>query len=142
VDAITQTIEILKQSGIECELKIEGPNPKFDMAVESNVYWIAQEMLSNIRKHANASHVSVCLQNGEDWFTIVVEDNGQGFDPGEIMNSNLTLERVGMMGMKERADLLGAKLTITSTKGKGTTGCLKLPSNMENLEGGTNGEKY
>jgi two-component system sensor histidine kinase DegS len=140
VDAITQSIEVLKQAGIECGLKIEGPAPKFSMAVESNVYWIIQEMLSNIRKHAEASYVSVYLQSLGGVFSIIVEDDGRGFDPAVVMNSNLTMEHVGIMGMKERAELLGADLTLTSTPGKGTTGCLKLPVFLQNLEGENNGK--
>ena len=56
------------------------------------------------------------------------------------MNSSLNLERVGILGMRERADLLGAKLTIVSTPGKGTTGCLVLPAVMRQLEGDTYGK--
>ena len=141
-DAITQSIEALKQEGIECSFRIEGNMPEFGTAVESNVYWIVQEMLSNIRKHAEASRMSVCLQNMENTFTIVVEDDGRGFDPTATMHSSLNLERVGMLGMRERAELLGAKLTIMSTPGKGTTGCLKLPVVMKHLEGETNGEEH
>ena len=81
VDAITQSIEVLKQEGIECSLVIEGPAPKFGTAVESNVYWIVQELLSNIRKHSEATRVNVCLSNLDEKVAIVVEDDGQGFDP-------------------------------------------------------------
>jgi signal transduction histidine kinase len=140
VDAITQSIEVLKQAGIECDLKIEGPAPKFSAAVESNVYWIVQEMLSNIRKHAEARYVSVCLQSLGGMFSIIVEDDGRGFDSNAVMNSNLTLEHVGIMGMKERAELLGADLILMSTPGKGTTGCLKLPVVLQNFEGESNGK--
>lgn len=141
IDAITHSIETLKQENTECSLKIEGPAPKFSAAVESNLYWIVQEMLNNIRKHAEASHVKICLQNTDDGFTILVEDNGRGFDLSAAMDSNLSLGRVGIVGMRERAELLGAQLSITSTPGGGTIGCLKLPAGMKNLEGEIDGEK-
>jgi signal transduction histidine kinase len=139
-DAITQSAESLKQEGIECNLKIQGDVPKFSAAIENNVYWIVQEMLSNIRKHADADRVDICLYNIEDSFGIMVTDNGRGFEPAVPEASTLNLEHVGIMGMKERAELLGASLTIDSIPGKGTTIGLKLPMGMKRLEGENDGK--
>ncbi|GEM_PF-1068329 len=140
VNAITQSIEALKMEGIECVLKLDGPTPRFDKAVETNVYWILQEILSNIHKHAQATSVSILLQNSEDRFTVVIEDDGIGFDLDSVNNSGVILEHVGMVGMRERAELLCAKLTIVSTRGKGTKACLTLPAVISQMEGETVGE--
>lgn len=140
IDAITQSADNLKQEGIECSLNIEGNIPKFSSAVENNVYWIVQEMLSNIRKHADADRVNICVQNTDGIFGIIVVDNGRGFELTEAEASTLNLEHVGIMGMKERAELLGASLTISSTPGKGTTVSLKLPAGTKRLERENNGK--
>jgi signal transduction histidine kinase len=97
-------------------------------------------MLSNIRKHADADRVDICLYNIEDSFGIMVTDNGRGFEPAVPEASTLNLEHVGIMGMKERAELLGASLTIDSIPGKGTTIGLKLPMGMKRLEGENDGK--
>jgi signal transduction histidine kinase/DNA-binding response OmpR family regulator len=140
IDAITQSAENLKQEGIECSLNIEGNIPKLSSAIENNVYWIVQEMLSNIRKHADADRVNICVQNTDDIFAIIVVDNGRGFELSVTEASTLNLEHVGIMGMKERAELLGASLTISSTPGKGTTVSLKLPAGTKRLERENNGK--
>jgi signal transduction histidine kinase len=138
-DAITQSADNLKQEGIECNLKIQGEIPKFSAAIENNVYWIVQEMLSNIRKHSDADSVNIALYNTDGSFGIIVTDNGCGFELATTEASTLYLEHVGIMGMKERAELLGGSLTIESIPGKGTTVCLKLPVGKR-LEGENDGK--
>lgn len=88
--------------------------------VETHLYRIAQEALNNIVKHANATEVAVVLEKSETGVTLVIEDNGDGFDP----KTKQTLEAghgFGLIGMTERSNLIGAHLEIESRAGHGTT---------------------
>ena len=86
--------------------------------VESALYRIAQEALNNVAKHARASHVEVILERRPDHVLLVVEDDGVGFDAANAGTGN---QGFGLMGMQERAALVGATLQIESTPGQGTT---------------------
>ena len=76
---------------------------------------IAQEALYNIWKHAGATRVEMGLTQREDQLELAIEDDGAGFDPSRILPGHFGLE-----GMRARANVLGARLTIDSTPGKGT----------------------
>ena len=85
---------------------------------EVALYRIAQEALTNIAKHAHASRVDVMLETRDGAVMLVVEDDGVGFETGETE----TRERgIGLLGMAERAGLIGAELQVESTPGDGTS---------------------
>ena len=85
---------------------------------EVTLYRIAQEALTNIVKHAHASRVDVLLEMREGLVILVVEDDGVGFDADDPA----TMERgVGLMGMRERAGLIGAEFQLESRPGDGTS---------------------
>jgi signal transduction histidine kinase len=93
-------------------------------AYEIALFRIAQESLTNIARHARAHHVSLSLQKQQNIVTLLIADDGDGYD--------ITRQKAGLgiFGMRERAELLGGELTIRSEQGKGTTvrACLPLPS--------------
>jgi signal transduction histidine kinase len=91
--------------------------------VEVSVFRIVQEALQNVVKHAGASQVSVILQSDDEGVTLVIEDDGRGFDP-EAARSPTSY---GLSGMQERASLLGATLEIRSQPGDGTTLVIRIP---------------
>lgn len=88
------------------------------------VLFILQEALSNIRKHAEVQRVNVTIVNGRD-FTLLVEDDGQGYDPDEMAALGET--HVGFHIMRERARRLGATLRLTGAPGRGARVELILP---------------
>jgi two-component system CheB/CheR fusion protein len=94
-------------------------------AAEVTFYRIAQEALNNVLKHAHASQVNVILETHDGLATLVVEDDGIGFDPGEAMTDERGL---GLAGMRERAALIGASLQIESTPTQGTTIFVRCPA--------------
>ena len=99
--------------------------------IETTLYRIAQEALTNIAKHARAAHVEIILERRSDHVSLIVEDDGVGFDPG----SRDTAERgFGLLGMHERAALVGATLEIESTPGEGTTILVRMPTSAETLD--------
>jgi signal transduction histidine kinase len=94
--------------------------------VETAVYRIVQEALTNVVRHANATRVDILLERRGDVLIVVVEDNGIGMDLQE-----LTKGQLGVVGMYERAEMLGGKVTVESAPGKGTTVFLEVPCPFE-----------
>ncbi|HEY0430000.1 MAG TPA: PAS domain S-box protein [Pyrinomonadaceae bacterium] len=95
---------------------------------ETNLYRIAQEALNNIYKHAKPEGVSVLLEKRGDSVTLIVEDDGIGFNPKDKRNRS---KGIGLIGMTERAKICGGTLEIESKKGKGTTIFARVPAKME-----------
>jgi len=89
--------------------------------VEVHLYRIAQEALNNTFKHASAGNVSVVLNFSDRGVRLLIEDDGVGFDPSRAPDHSLNGHGMGLMGMRERADLIGADLEIDSKPGVGTS---------------------
>jgi two-component system NarL family sensor kinase len=112
---------------------LTGPEVDLDVGpcrlpthVEMALYRIAQEALQNVLKHAGAERVSVQLSATTGGMVrLVVEDDGCGFVPGERGPSSSV--SYGMVGMRERAELVGARLNVTSIPGEGTRVQVEVP---------------
>jgi PAS domain S-box-containing protein len=85
---------------------------------ETALYRIAQEALTNVAKHARAGNVDIILERRADNVLLIIEDDGVGFDPASTGGAG---QGFGLVGMQERAGLVGAMLEIESSAGKGTT---------------------
>lgn len=108
-----------KRVGISAELHTSGLlDDRLSSEIETALYRIAQEALTNIAKHSRAGNVEVILERRSDHVLLIVEDDGVGFDAGD---RNSAPQGFGMLGMQERAALVGATLEIESAVGKGTT---------------------
>lgn len=103
------------RAGLQVEFRIEGER-RLPIAIESELFWIAQEALNNVRKHAAAQHVAVHLHFTAASICLEVLDDGVGFDPGAVP----TARRGGLRTMAERTARVGGKLTYESTPGAGT----------------------
>jgi len=90
--------------------------------IETALYRIVQESLTNIVKHARAGTVSIVLTRTQRSATVVVEDDGVGFEPARAREDGL-----GLVGMRERVGLLGGRLTVESRPGAGTTFVAEVP---------------
>jgi signal transduction histidine kinase len=86
-------------------------------AVETALYRVVQEAVTNVVRHASATRIDVLVERRDGHVVVVVEDDGQGFVPGAAGGT----ERLGLIGMRERAEALGGTLTIESAPGEGTT---------------------
>ena len=125
--AVEETVErFRRQCRTEAELVIDdrGNNLPLQPEQQLQVLFILQEALSNVRKHAMAAHVTVSLSHGHD-FRLVVEDDGEGFDPADLGHDNEV--HVGLNIMRERAARLGARLAIEARPSQGTRIELLLP---------------
>jgi len=100
---------------------------KLDAEAEANVYRIVQEALNNVAKHANATHVSVLLEQRADAATVIVEDDGRGFDAELAARSQSHHSGMGLIGMHERAALFDGSVQIESAPGEGTTIFIRIP---------------
>ena len=98
--------------------------------VETSLYRIAQEALTNVARHAAASHVAVLLERRRDRVVVIVEDDGQGFDLARVVGAEgerCAEQSLGIFGMRERAALVGGTLAIESQAGAGTTVFVEVP---------------
>ncbi len=123
--ALQETLQKFQhQTGLPTRLQIEGEGLPLPADVQVQVLHVVQEALSNVRKHAGASHVSLDVHKGSQW-RFVVRDNGSGFDTAQRHGET----HVGTKIMRERAERIGATVLIESLPGKGTTVTLTLPPN-------------
>jgi len=94
--------------------------------IEVTVYRIIQEALTNVAKHAEAKNVSVVSGYRDSTLVVIVEDDGKGFDVHRVMAS-ANRKKLGIFGMRERASLIGGKLSVESQPDAGTTIFLEVP---------------
>ncbi len=110
---------------------------RLNSKTETNLYRIAQEALNNIQKHAKANNVSILLEKRRNEITLIIEDDGIAFDPNTKRNRRKGL---GLIGMDERAALLGGTLEIESSKGIGTTVFVRVPASQPEMKEVSDGE--
>ena len=106
--------------------------------VETCLYRIAQEALNNVYKHAQAARVSVVLERRDGDAVLVVEDDGVGFDGADVASWQGD-RGIGLVGMRERAALLGGSVEFESAPGKGTTIFARVPVAPQPEGGGGGG---
>jgi two-component system, NarL family, sensor kinase len=110
--------KFMKETGLECELTVEGDAPCFSPIARINIYRILQEALHNVRKHAQATQVEVSFCFGNERATFSVSDNGGGFAPEEWDGE--AAQSLGLISMRERARSIGGHLSIQTGPLDGT----------------------
>ena len=100
--------------------RLSGQPRRLKPDVELTLYRMAQEALSNALRHAEASQISLSLNFAPELVTLTVEDDGRGFTLPETPTAMAPLGHFGLLGLYERAELIGAELEIESAPGKGT----------------------
>ncbi len=129
--ALRQYIETFSQQhGLKMQFEVVGLDDqrRLPPAVETNIYRIVQEALANVVRHAQATRIDVLLERRGDQMVTIVEDNGIGFDLEAARQSG----RLGLLGMRERAEMLGGTLEIESTIGSSTTIYVEVPYGHSN----------
>jgi signal transduction histidine kinase len=111
-----------EQTGIEVELEPQLGDERLPSELETALYRITQEALTNVVKHAQAKRVSIVLARREGSVTAVIEDDGRGFAADEAREDGL-----GILGMQERIALLDGRLAVESSPGGGTTLAVEVP---------------
>lgn len=126
-DAFTRHVEQMTAgTPIQSELHVHGRPRSLSSDVESNVLRVGLEALTNAIKHARASLVSIELSFEPEQIRLSVQDNGQGFDPAATAG-----EGFGLTGMRERAESLEGRVTISSKPGQGTEVVLVAPTSAD-----------
>jgi signal transduction histidine kinase len=92
---------------------------------QTHLYRIAQEALNNVYKHSGATRTSVILERRQDSLVLLVEDDGRGFEHAHLERAGR--RSLGLIGMRERATMIGATLEVESARGKGTTVFVTVP---------------
>ncbi len=135
VAALQQLLLKLKDRGIlEATLQIDGHEREFPKHVGVVLFRIMQEALNNVSRHSGTNKAKVRLLFTEAAFSATIVDEGQGFDMEQVEKERTEGEgHFGMVGMKERASIIGAELNIVSSKEKGTRVHIRLP--FKNTEG-------
>jgi len=113
--------------GIDARIKVNGTERRFLPEVELVLFRVAQEAFRNVQKHAQASKIELVVGFSEGKTRISICDNGIGFDVGGSLAELPRVGKLGLIGMKERARLLGGNLKIHSDPGKGTTIEIEVP---------------
>jgi signal transduction histidine kinase len=111
-----------EQTGMTVDLENRLKDRRLPTDVETALYRIVQEALTNVVKHADAGRVSIVLAHRDRSVAVVVEDDGSGFDPAAARDEGL-----GLVGMRERVGLVGGRLRIESAAGTGTTLVAEVP---------------
>jgi signal transduction histidine kinase len=124
IEMLTQSLTQADQ--LEAVCTIEGDARRLTPERELAVYRIVQEALNNVIKHAQAQHVEVRLRFDET-LSVSVRDDGVGFALPDRVDTLTDRGHFGLIGMRERAELIGAHLAIHSSPGQGTTVEVTLP---------------
>jgi two-component system sensor histidine kinase DegS len=115
-----------EKSGLQTTLTVTGAERRLESVREVVIFRGLQELLGNVREHAQATQVRVSLDMDESRIRAVVEDNGKGFDSQTAFSE--AQKTIGLSALKERIDLLGGLLQIDSQAGQGTRVMLEIPA--------------
>jgi signal transduction histidine kinase len=119
--------EFEKRHAIQTNLVTEGSRMRLPPEYETVLFRIAQEALANVAKHANASHAIVKLEIQSSQIDMGIQDDGSGFDPNKALHTDSSPSGWGLLGIQERASLLGGRYEIESGPGKGTCIHVQVP---------------
>jgi len=123
-----------KQTGIRIHMTAFAGLEKLDSAKRTVLYRIAQESLANVANHAHASRVDINIQGNAKSVRMQIKDDGRSFNVGEMSQASRN-KRLGLLGMKERLEMVGGTFSIESAPHIGTTVTAQIPMNTETKEG-------
>ncbi len=111
--------------GLAVRFKARGfTSERLPAVVETDLYRVVQEAMTNVARHARATRVDVLVERRGDRVMVMVEDDGVGFAPDQVQGG----DHFGLLGLRERAEALGGTLTLESAPGAGTTVVVEVPS--------------
>jgi len=114
------------QDGCPVELVVIGKHRRFSMTAEVALFRVIQECLNNIRKHARATHVLIKTELTDTRINMSIKDNGTGFDTEKVLNGDMK-NCFGLVGIRERTQILNGELKISSSPGQGTLVNISIP---------------
>jgi signal transduction histidine kinase len=134
--AVRLQVAALRAEGVEIRLQESLGDGRLPTEVETTLFRVAQEALTNIRKHAEATKARVVLDRPGNTVRLLVRDEGRGFSPKGATRRNGRGDKVGLSGMRERVSLLGGRFQLHTEPGRGTTivAEVELPETGEDLD--------
>jgi signal transduction histidine kinase len=126
--AIEVVVEDAGQRLHSARLEVSGDERRLDGGVELALFRIAQEALRNVEKHSGATTATVILNFGAKAITLTVTDDGRGFAPMGSTPDLIRIGKLGLVGMKERCELVGGTLELQSSPGTGTRIVVRVPT--------------
>jgi signal transduction histidine kinase len=123
-----QSSEFQKRTEIECKFQSETTEQNFEKGIATGIFRIFQETLTNVARHAQATSIRSTLEKDNGTIILTINDNGKGFDVKQLKGKRT----LGIVGMGERASMMGGELKINSMPGHGTTTILRVPVSMKN----------
>jgi len=126
----------LEQAGLSVRCELEEPGVALPPELETAVFRAVQEALSNVLRHSEAETVLVELRREGDWLEVAIEDDGCGFEPQAFSRAGESGQGLGLLGMRERMELLGGEARIDAAPERGTRVLLRVP-----LRGSLEGEE-
>lgn len=119
--------DLEEHKGLTTKLSVAGKQHRLAPEKELTVFRIAQQALSNVRRHSQASAVEMTVDFGDDALTMIIRDNGQGFGMPQRTSDLALSGKLGIIGMRERARLIGGTIIVQSEESAGTTVTLRIP---------------
>ncbi|MFM2167322.1 MAG: hypothetical protein RIS79_1693, partial [Verrucomicrobiota bacterium] len=116
--------DFMKRTGLTVQLTADAGVEKLGSVERTVLYRIAQEALMNVSRHAKATRVDILLQKRPGRISLAIQDNGQGFDASETTTCN----RLGILGMRERVEMIGGTFCIESSPGHSTSIRVEIPT--------------
>jgi len=127
------TQEMAKRDDLQIELVLKGRERRLPSGMEVAIFRLVQEALNNVKKHAQATKIGVNVAFTKGHISVIVEDNGVGFSPNEVKEKQKN--HFGLMGIKERIELLEGECEIDSVKNRGTKLTFNVPINESEDKG-------
>jgi signal transduction histidine kinase len=117
----------LRRTGVNARCEFSGLERRLPPELETALFRCAQEAMTNIARHARAENVLVQCAVAQERVRLEIEDDGEGFEPSALRTPDRSGRGLGLMGMRERVELLGGRLQLVAAPGQGTHLTLELP---------------
>src|SRR4030066_432329 len=111
----------LEEAGIQVKLDFPDELPSLPHPLTTTLFRVTQEGVNNIIRHSQARNVSINLGVKENEVYLRIQDDGHGFDPAQMSSAAMELQHWGLVGIQERIDLVGGRMSVISDPGQGTT---------------------
>jgi signal transduction histidine kinase len=120
-----------KRVDLKTNFETVGLEQRLPPAVETALYRVVQEALTNVARHAAASAVRLRLERKQAAIIACIEDDGQGFDVAGVVHHGAARNGTGLLGMRERVTLLGGAFNVVSCPGQGTQISMEIPLEID-----------
>ena len=118
-----QVKQFQERSGLDCSLTLPEHEPTVDQDQSIALFRILQEALTNIARHALATRMDICLKESDSHIILEVQDNGVGITPRQATGAR----SFGLLGIRERATVLGGQVEVAGEEGRGTSLIVRIP---------------